>query len=161
MSRVRRRGDGLRVTLRSEEVAVLRGLARELREVLDAPSGDPALDRLFPTAYLDPTEEDAEAQWQEMVRPGLLEGRLAAIGAVDAALDGEGAEVTVVLGPDDVPAWMGLLNDLRLTLGVRLEITESLDWGAIRRDDPNADAYAVYEWLTHLQGSLLGALGYD
>ncbi len=160
MSRVRRSGDGLQLTLRADEVELLRHLGGELRDVLGA-SGDPALDRLFPTAYLDPTEEDAEAEWQDMVRPTLLQGRLEAMDTVAGALEGEHrGKVTLGLGPDDVAAWLGVVNDLRLTLGVRLELTDDFDWRSIREDDPRAPAFVVYDWLTHLQGDLLGALGY-
>ena len=39
----------------------------ELREVFDGPLDDPAGKRLFPAAYLDPTEEAAETEWKAMV----------------------------------------------------------------------------------------------
>ena len=62
----------------------------------------------------------------------------------------------LALEPDDVQAWLAVLNDVRLVLGTRLEITED-DWD-VTPDDPRAGAYNVYAWLTHLQGDLVDQL---
>ena len=57
-------------------------------------------------------------------------------------------------------AWLRCLNDLRLTLGTRLEVTEDfyeraeeLNW-----DDPRYALYAVYDWLGLLQDTLVRSL---
>ena len=42
----------------------------------DGSSVDAVTQRLFPRAYLDPTEEEAESQWQELVHDDLVEARL-------------------------------------------------------------------------------------
>ena len=42
-------------------------------------TSDPARSRLFPRAYLDPTEESEEAEWQALVHPELLRERLDAL----------------------------------------------------------------------------------
>ena len=60
------------------------------------------------------------------------------------------------LTPDEVQAWLGVLNDTRLVLGTRL--------GSPRRSvsfdpaDPEAGAYLAHQWLTWLQGDLVEAL---
>ena len=84
-----RRGDAVVVTLESNEVELLRTIPDEVRSALtDPPSkDDPVYNRLFPSAYLDPTEESAEQEWQELVHPELLQSRLAALELVMVTLD--------------------------------------------------------------------------
>ncbi len=62
----------------------------------------------------------------------------------------------VALTPDDVQAWLGVLNDTRLVLGTRLGVTE--EEPDIDPDAPEARGYAIYYWLTALQGDLIDML---
>jgi hypothetical protein len=55
-----------------------------------------------------------------------------------------------------VAAWLGVLNDTRLVLGTRLGVTE--DEFEIDPDSPEARGYAIYYWLTALQGDLIDML---
>jgi len=151
--------DTLVVSLAPEEMTLLLQLPTELREVFDAPTSDPAAARLFPRAYLDPTEEEAESEYEALIQPDLLRQRLDALelvtGSFTRAVDaGEWREIA--LTPDDVAAWLGVLNDTRLVLGTRLGITE--EERRVADDDPNVAAYAVYDWLTYLQGELVDQL---
>jgi hypothetical protein len=144
------------VSLAPDELEILRGLPDQLREVYDAPPDDPARARLFPRAYLDPTAEDEEAQWQELVFPELVRERAAQLAALTATFGraqaaGEWREIT--LAPDEVQAWLGVLNDLRLVLGARLGVTA--DVTRVPPDDPRAPVFAVYDWLTMLEGDLV------
>ncbi len=156
-----RRGSGgtLVISLASEELELIRGLRGELRPLLEDGAADPAHARIFPRAYLDPTEESAEEQWQDMVHPDLLRARLDALELVTGTLE-RGTEkkdwIEIALEPDEVQAWLGVLNDIRLVLGVRLEVTEELD--EIDPSDPRAAGFAMYHWLTWLQGDLIDAL---
>jgi hypothetical protein len=61
------------------------------------------------------------------------------------------------LDRDEVDAWLGCLNDLRLVLGTRLEVTEETELDAAA-DDPRLQALHVYGFLGWLQESLLGAV---
>jgi hypothetical protein len=147
------------MSLAPEELDVLRGLPDELRAVFDAPAEDAGANRLFPPAYLDPDEEEAEEMWEAMVHPDLLRQRLDALELVTGAL----ARATpnkewreVVLTPEEVQAWLGVLNDTRLVLGTRLGVTE--DEAGVDPTGPDAAAYNVYSWLTYLQGELVDAL---
>jgi hypothetical protein len=152
-------GDTLILSLAPEEAEFLVLLPVELREVFDGPLDDPAGRRLFPSAYLDPTEEAAETEWKAMVHPDLMRQRLDALAAVAASLERstpQGDFMELELEPDDVQAWLAVLNDVRLVLGTRLGITED-DW-QVTPDDPRAGAYSVYAWLTHLQGDLIERL---
>ena len=155
-----RRGpdDTLVVSLAPLELGLLADLPDALREVFDAPTSDAAAKRLFPQAHLEPTEEEAE-EWRAMVHPDLLRQRLDALELLTSSF----ARATekkewreIVLGPDDVQAWLGVLNDVRLVLGTRLGVTE--EEPDIDPDAPEARAYAVYYWLTHLQGELIDML---
>lgn len=163
MSRFKRlRGGGLQATLERTDVDLLRALPQELRGLYSAgDAGDPVHDRLFPRAYLDPTQEDAEREWQEMVHPELLRERLEALDLITASLQ-RGADhrdkVRVELSPDETQAWLGVLNDARLALGTRLGVTEETDFAALDPADELTPTYAAYMWLTDLQGDLVGTL---
>jgi hypothetical protein len=159
-ARFERRGDGVIVSLETAEVELLRSVPAELQTVLAEPSAkeDPVYNRLFPSAYLDPTEENAEQEWQELVHPELLRERLAALelvaGTLDRAVTKRG-RAELELTPDEVQAWMGVLNDARLALGTRLGITEEAEAEEIDPSAPDAAAHALYGWLTWLQNELV------
>jgi hypothetical protein len=152
-------GDTLTVSLAEEELGFLRALPEQLREVLEDPEDDPARARLFPRAYLDPTAETEEAEWQALVGPSLLRERLDALQLITVTLgraEPVGDFWQIDLTPDEVQAWLGVLNDTRLVLGTRLGVTE--DEHVLDPADPEAGAYALYQWLTWLQGDLVEEL---
>jgi hypothetical protein len=64
--------------------------------------------------------------------------------------------VEITLEPEAVEQWVAALNDVRLALGVVLEVTE--DEQVIDPDDPRAHGFDLYHWLTWLQGSLVEVL---
>jgi hypothetical protein len=57
---------------------------------------------------------------------------------------------------EQLGAWLGALNDLRLVLGTRLDVDEELP--DLDRDDPQAPAYAVYEYLGWLLSQVVDSL---
>jgi hypothetical protein len=136
------------LALDEAERDVLRRLARELRKLVE--DGQAAVARLFPAAHLD--DPEANADYDRLVRDGLVAGRLDALARVDGTVAGER------LSPDDVEAWCGVLNDLRLVLGERLGVTEDLYEDGIDPRDPRAPELALYGWLTWLQGEIVEAL---
>jgi hypothetical protein len=161
--RFRRRGEQILASLPAAEVELLRTLPGELRAVFDGPADpeDGVYARFFPRAYLDPTEEMAEQEWRELVHPELLRQRVAALELVSATLargQVSKGRVEVELAPEEVEAWLGVLNDARLALGTRLGVTEDLDERVIDPSDPNAAAHAIYGWLTWLEGDLVETL---
>ena len=161
--RFSRHGEGIAVSIPEAEAELLRSIPAELRPVLEAPldRDNPVSDRLFPRAYLDPTEEGAEREWQELVRPELVRERLAALERLTQSLQrGQVREgrVEVELDADEAQAWLGALNDARLALGTRLGVTEDLDYDNVPENHPDAPAYAVYDWLTMLEGDLVETL---
>jgi len=150
------------VRLHEEEVEMLRQLAGQLTGVFEHPEADDAVrERLFPRAYLDPTEEDAETEWQRFVHPDLVSQRLEALDLLVKTLPAEairGGRVEARLDEEQEAAWLGVLNDARLALGTRLGVTEDQDFDDIHADDPRFDAWSVYAWLTSLQGELVRVL---
>jgi len=159
----RTRDGAVRVTLSKPERDLLRSLPDELRGLYTVEAADdPVRSRLFPRAYLDPTAEDAEREWRELVQPQLVNERLIALDRLVASLESADeprhGTIVAVLSDDDAAAWLGVLNDARLALGTRLEITEELDADDFDPRDPNAPALAAYAWLTYLQGELVETL---
>jgi len=152
-------GDTLVVSLTEEELALLGSLPDQMRVVFEGDNDDPARARLFPRAYLDPTAESEESEWQALVHPSLLRERLDALELITATLaraSVNGDWWQIGLTPDEVQAWLGVLNDTRLVLGTQLGVTE--EERVLAPADPEAGAYAMYQWLTWLQGDLVEAL---
>jgi hypothetical protein len=162
----RNRAGGLDVILEPGEAAVLTRLCEELTTLLsvegeDSEEADPVLERLFPRAYLDPTEEGAEADWQRFAHGDLVDGRRRALATMEGTL--AGAEVhrsrfELTLDEDQALAWLTVLNDARLALGTRLEVTEEMDLSGLDPDDPDTAPFAVYWWLGVLEERLIDAL---
>ncbi|MFF8278202.1 DUF2017 domain-containing protein [Streptomyces lateritius] len=138
----------------------------------EAPS-DPALKRLFPDAYGDEDEElrAAAADFRRFTENDLRARKrgdaLAVIRSLDSldSLDtlsspGEGG-VVLKLTADESRAWLGALNDLRLTIGTRLEVTDEDEGGELYRlpdSDPRKPMVMAYLWLGALQESLVETL---
>jgi hypothetical protein len=171
----RARGGGARLNMAPDEAAIVRTLIGQLLDLIgggEAPktyegmpdialsdntsvSDDPVLARLFPDAYRE--DHDASAEFRRYTEATLREGKRAAAELVLQTL-GDGGEV--VLDAEQAQAWLRVLNDVRLALGTRLDITEEtleemrgFDW-----DDPRYAGFAAYDWLTYLQETLVRAL---
>ena len=61
------------------------------------------------------------------------------------------------LTEDQILAWLGALNDLRLILGTRLGAADD-DLPEIEEDDPMAPAHALYHYLGFLEEQVVEAL---
>jgi len=134
-----------------EERDLLRSLGPQMREVLtqdDAP--DAAVDRLFPVAY--PTDEDRQTEYRLLVHDELLASHLGALTVLEETADAERVSA------DQLSAWMRAVNEVRLVLGTRLGVTEDGDERPSDLRDPRSAAFAVYDYLTHLQGEIIDAL---
>jgi hypothetical protein len=140
-----------RISIPEPEQQLLRSLIPQLRDLLS--TDDPSLVRLFPTAYPDDPERDAG--YHAMVRDELLERRFSALDALERTL--EGGEV----GEEELSAWMRALNDLRLVLGTRLDVSEDDDPADLDPEDPDAPAWTIYHYLGALQSMVVDALTQD
>ena len=163
---VDRRGGAIVLTLHPNEVQVLQWVFSDLGRMLsDGSKVDSVTQRLFPRAYLDPTEEESEAQWQEMVHDDLVDTRMTAMTDVVRSLDnatpisGRVEASELVLDDDQATHWMTVLNDARLTVGTALEVTPEWDFNEIDPADPSYELHALYAWMTELLSALVTVLG--
>ena len=146
---IRRDAEGnVRLHLQRHEVALLRELLDELEALLEDPE-DPALRRLFPPAH---TDRESEEQYRSLVGDQLLSGRTKALATVRDTLG------TNTLDPDEADAWLRALNDLRLVLGTRLDVSEEIEYEGLDLEDPRGRELAVYGYLSWLQEQLVEAL---
>ena len=113
---------------------------------------DPALARLLPDAYRD--DAAAAGEFRRLTEASLRRDKVSAADRMLAALPADGPG-EVRLDPETVESWLSTINDVRLALGTRLEVTEEMP--EPDPDDPDAPAYVVYLWLTELQGVLVEA----
>jgi hypothetical protein len=155
MKPFRARGAEFVARLDPAEVSILGLLLDQLEQLLDADevSDDPVLQRLFPDGHRGNAE--IAADYRDMTEESLRSGKADDLATVRATLPLGGGEVR--LDRDQAGAWLRTTNDVRLALGVRLDITEETE----PPDDPAEDEgqqLAVYYWLTAVQGSLVDAL---
>lgn len=144
----------------------------------EAPS-DPALARLFPDAY-EEEEPDYSSEFRRFTENDLRtrkrEDALAVVRLLDEAAPAPGATrshwtggrnrtepgtAVLTLSAEDSLHWLGALNDLRLTIGTRLEVTDEDENNPLYRvpdDDPRKPMVMAYLWLGALQESLVETL---
>jgi hypothetical protein len=120
------------------------------------PPDDPVLARLLPDAY--PDDPAAAGEFRRYTESGLRSGKVAAARTVLDTLPEDGGRVR--LSADEAQAWLRSLNDIRLALGVRLEVTEDRQAMLERTGEggPQAAGLWIYDWLTLLQETLVEAL---
>lgn len=175
-------GPRFRSSLASHEAALLTNLAGAMIGLLDEressspadeleeitgiktgnadPPGDPTLRRLLPD-FIKPADGDGppadvpqnlNAALRSLHEPEIIGAkRVAAQRLLDTVPDNGGKfELTA----DDADAWVAAVNDIRLTLGVMLEVGPQ---GPERlpADHPLAVHFDVYQWLTVLQEYLV------
>lgn len=183
-------GGGAAVALDEVEIAILRSLAVQLLELIgpgdepaegedplaalftegpSEPPADPALARLFPEAYGDEDDElrAASSEFRRFTENDLRtrkrEDALVVVRTLDALTpDGDNAAV-LTLTADECRNWLGSLNDLRLTIGTRLEVSDEDegDEGSLYRlpdSDPRKPMVMAYLWLGALQETLVETL---
>jgi uncharacterized protein DUF2017 len=150
--RITRAADGsFRLRLTRPERDLLRSLPGQLRELLEAE--DPAVGRLFPPAYRDDPEREAE--YRRMVHDELVAGRRRALDVMESTVDANRVD------GDQMAAWLGALNGLRLVLGTRLEVTEDSVEEDYPPGDPRRETLALYHYLGWLVAQAVDALAGD
>ncbi|WP_055590776.1 DUF2017 domain-containing protein [Peterkaempfera griseoplana] len=147
-------------------------LAALFAEGPSAPPQDPALARLFPDAYGEPAKEPDQEQraasaefrrYTELdLRARKRDDALAVVRCLDGMSDAAGGSGGVLrLDADQCRRWLGALNDLRLTLGARLEVSDDSEDDRLYRlpdDDPAKPMVMAYLWLGAMQESLIEAV---
>lgn len=140
-------GDFL-LRLSSEERGLLRTLPGQLMDLLG--TSDSSLRRLSPPAHAD--DPAKEAEYRDLVGGELDAQRRRALELMEATIDAER------LDEDEISAWLAALNDLRLVLGTRLDVTEEMYEEGIPESDQRAPAFAVYQYLGWLEEQIVSAL---
>jgi hypothetical protein len=151
--RLARRADGhFDLDLPPEERSLLRSLPASMRLALTegTPADDPGLARLNPKAY--PGDDEFEAEYRDLTGSDLDAGRLAALDTLEATADAP------TLDEPQLQAWMRAINDTRLLLGTRLAVTEDPGARDVPDDHPDAQAIAVYDYLSWLEEQVVEAL---
>ncbi len=164
-------GGKLTLKLDDAELGVLSQLFEQMAELLEHPeseaggdplakmlnmsgstqiSEDPALARLFPDGYSD--DEHASADFRRFTEQDLRGQKLAALATVLGTLSGWSGKVSITT--QQAQDWLKAINDLRLVLGTRLEITDEVETD-FEADEPGIH---LYNYLTYLQGTLIDAL---
>lgn len=183
-------GGGAAVALDEVEIAILRSLAVQLLELIgpgdepaegedplaalfaegpSEPPSDPALARLFPEAYGDDDTElrAASAEFRRFTENDLRtrkrDDALVVVRTLDALTPAGGGAAVLTLTADECRSWLGSLNDLRLTIGTRLEVSDEDggEDGSLYRlpdSDPRKPMVMAYLWLGALQETLIETL---
>ena len=132
------------------EQEVLRHVLPQLRDLLTLGSTDDRTRRLFPTAYAEDAEADAE--YSGYMRGELVASRLAALDMVESTLGAKD------LTEEQAVAWLQSINSVRLVLGSLLDVTEELDIEALPDDHPEIEGFVLYGYLSLLLDELVAAL---
>ncbi|MFI7338461.1 DUF2017 domain-containing protein [Streptomyces sp. NPDC050085] len=150
-------------------------LAELFAEGPSEPPSDAVLRRLLPDAYGGPgtpgdeaTRAEQEAYSSEFrrftendLRAGKREDALAVIRTLDALSSAGDGGAVLKLSQDESVQWMRALNDLRLAIGTRLDITDEEDTDLLYRlpdEDPRKPMVMAYLWLGGLQETLVETL---
>lgn len=148
----RGRGGGVRLRLAARERELLRGLAAELEARLTDDADAPDFARLFPPAYAE--DPEGEREYRALVHEELLGGKREALQAFTASLE------HATLTEEELDAWLRVLNDLRLVLGTRLDVSETTFAGGLDPRDPDAPDLALYSYLSWLQEQAVEAAAF-
>lgn len=145
---VRRNRQGrFQLSLSNDERELLRVLPAQLVELLAEPD-DPGLRRLFPPAYHAEGDSQRQAEYRRLMQEDLAERHREALEVLARTAGAD--ELT----EEEMAVWMRSLNDIRLVLGTRLDVSED--------DDPASGSepeLAVYYFLGYLQECVIEALG--
>jgi hypothetical protein len=140
----------------SDPASVLDDLEKLFDSGAPATPEDPVLARLLPDAYQD--DPQAAGEFRKYTESSLREAKKYFAQTMLDTLPPNGGRVR--LTGDQARDWLRALNDVRLMLGVRLEVTEDFEeqLAALSPEDPKVAAFEVYGWLGAVQESLVQAL---
>ena len=113
-------------------------------------SDDPAVARLLPDAYDDP---DDARDFRRFTENDLRQSKMQHALTVVEEIERSGEKVAVT----STDSWLGLLNDARIAIGTRIQISEDNheELAGLPDGDPRSGLFHVYDWLTFLQESLV------
>jgi hypothetical protein len=147
----RRRRGGFELRLPEGERDLLRSLPEQLRQLIA--NDDPSTKRLYPPGYGDDPERDAE--YRALTRDDLTAVRLESLRILEETVDAER------LDDEQLDAWLHALNDLRLVLGTKLDVSEDPERDEELLSGSDAELFAVYSYLGWLVEQTVRALSTD
>ncbi len=135
---------GVRVTMSAPERELIVRLLDDLRTLILAGGDQAILRRLFPPAYHQAVDTDAEAEYQRLMHDELVAARLAGIETIRAAIADD-----TLLDDEGTMAFVRSLNQIRLVLGTALDVSEDerID---VDDDHPLVAEYHLYHYLSWL-----------
>jgi Domain of unknown function (DUF2017) len=159
MSLFRATKNGVKAKFDANDAQTLASLAAEVAALLagrDEYAGDPALDRLLPSAYPD-SEEDA-AEFRRFTEQELCDDKVAGALSMATTLSAPPVDgrVRVRLDVPTAVGWLRSLTDIRLVLATRIGIDEEGKPPALSERD--RFSFAVYNWLGAMQWTLVKAV---
>jgi hypothetical protein len=180
-----RKNGHVQAELSQQEAAVIRGLVGQIKDMLTAradeapkdelaeltgirtgpstPPEDRVVARLLPDFYrrdpvtgdTDEEETDAAGAMRSLHEPALLEAKTGAAQLVLETCPPMGGKVK--LTSEQADNWLTALNDVRLALGTALDVEDDMP-DELPEDDLRREHLGVYQWLTWVQDSLVGAM---
>ena len=142
-------GDGFAVALPDEGRSALTWVAEQMRETLtgDTSQDDPAVARLFPQAYHDDPMRTLE--FEQIAGPDLEADRLRRFDVLERTAHARW------LTEEQLLDWMRAINDARIVIAVRLEVTEETTFDDLADDSTST----TYLYLSYLLEAIVAALG--
>jgi hypothetical protein len=140
----------IRLPLSADERDLLKRLPLEVLALLENDADNAALKRLFPPAYAAEDDTEFEAEYRRLMGDDLRDRHRTALETLVATADAK------ELNDEQAQAWLIALNELRLVLGTTLDVQEEED--EPEPDDPRASGWALYQYLSYLQSTLLDEL---
>ena len=131
-----------------DERDLLRALPGQLRSC-SAPTTRRCAACSRPPTRTTPT---LEAEYRHYMADDLLASHKRALDVMEETIDAERLDEEQLIG------WLRALNDLRLVLGTRLDVSEDMYEREMDPDDPRAPAFALYTYLGWLQEQVVEAL---
>jgi hypothetical protein len=139
-----------------EERALLGVLPQQLLAALELLESDDdrtpdSARRILPIAH--PRDATAEEEYVRRHRPALLARHMESLDLIARTADSN------KLSAGELDSWLTAINDLRLALGVTLDVTE--EQVEPDPDSPDFADWIVYFYLSFLQGEILEVLSDD
>lgn len=133
------------VNLGARERELLTNMADELTELLENPD-NPGLHRSFPPAYHGMDNLELADEYRRLMTEELVTKHRDALATLVAS-----AQATE-LSDEELNAWLRALNQLRLTIGTRIDITPETESSTDTHDGQ------LYDFLTIIQSMVIDAL---
>ncbi len=117
---------------------------------------DPVLARLLPDAYSD--DPEAAGEFRKYTESSLREAKKYFAQTLLETLPPKGGRVK--LSADQAQDWLRALNDVRLMVAVRLDVSEDFEeqLAGLDPQDPRIGGFEAYGWLGAIQESLVRAI---